>query len=237
MPAANPTPAPVPDPEFDRYAQDYETLLADPIRDAFAGESAFFHQRKWDLIRDHFGPSRMAQMDWLDVGCGKGELLSLGKAAFRSVAGCDPSAGMMSAVQGVPIHVQTDPRRLPFADQSFDFVTSVCVYHHVRPEDRPQLSAEIARVLRPGGTFAIIEHNPWNPATRLIVSRTPVDADAILLTAGETKRLQRGCGLRPSATPYFLYLPRPLYRYGAGLEKLFAWLPLGGQYASFAQKP
>jgi hypothetical protein len=42
---------------------------------------------------------------------------------------------------------------------------------------------EIQRVLRPGGVFSLIEHNPLNPVTRLIVSRTPVDGNAKLLTA------------------------------------------------------
>jgi hypothetical protein len=93
------------------------------------------------------------------------------------------------------------------------------------------------RVLRPGGVFSIIEHNPWNPATRLIVSRTPVDADAILLTSGETKALQQTAGLRHQATEYFLYLPESLFNTIPWSEKLGRGIPLGGQYASFAQKP
>ena len=44
-------------------------------------------------------------------------------------------------------------------------------------------------MLVPGGLCCIIEHNPWNPATRTIVRRCPVDVDAELSTARETAAL------------------------------------------------
>lgn len=232
------TVAPDNKPEFDRYADEYEKLLADPLRDSFAGGSAFFHRRKWILIEDFFRRRKQPtkSLAWLDVGCGKGELLNYGRASFGSVTGCDPSQGMMAALEGIPVHAQTSPTKLPFPDASFDFVTSVCVFHHVSPADRAPLTGEIARVLRPGGIFAIIEHNPWNPATRLIVSRTPVDADAILLPAGESKGLQRGAKLEPVALEYFLYLPEAIFGAMPWIEGIARHLPMGGQYASFAEK-
>jgi hypothetical protein len=91
-------------------------------------------------------------------------------------------------------------------------------------------------VLRPGGLFAIFEHNPWNPATRRIVSRTPVDANAVLLTAGETRALLQGAGLCVRKTCYYLYFPQSLYRRLAGLERLLGAVPAGGQYAVFGQR-
>ena len=60
------------------------------------------------------------------------------------------------------------------------------------------MTREAARVLRPGGVFAIIEHNPLNPATRLIVRRLPMDRNAILLGARETRRLLRAAGFANS---------------------------------------
>jgi hypothetical protein len=52
---------------------------------------------------------------------------------------------------------------------------------------RPSFTAEVLRVLGTRGIFCIIEHNPLNLATRFIVSRTPVDADAHLLRAGRQR--------------------------------------------------
>ena len=227
-------------PEFDRYSPSYEELLKDPIRDRFMGnESGFFHERKRDLIRNYFRAQRTDTrgLRYLDIGCGKGELLSLLRDDFAQVAGCDPSAGMLSFAQGAEVRVQNDPAVLPFDKEEFDFVTAVCVYHHVPPSARAGLTREISRVLKPGGTFAIIEHNPYNPVTRKIVSRTPVDADAILLKPGETQEWMRQSGFAPRSLQYFLFLPKPIYRLGGQrLERAIGWIPLGGQYAVFAGK-
>ena len=225
-------------PEFDKYARDYEDLLHDPIRERFAPASHFFFERKWKLLQQYMAESGIETKTarWLDVGCGKGELLQLGAPAFAEVTGCDVSPEMIQAAQGVKVVVQPEPTRLPFPDAAFDLITAVCVYHHVVPADRPQLTAEIARLLRPGGTACIIEHNPFNPVTQLIVRRTPVDVDAQLLTAGSARRELAARALRNFKTRYFLYFPEQLYTRLAVLEAALAGVPLGGQYAVFARK-
>ena len=226
--------------EFDEYASSYDKLLQDPIRDRFCGDSSlFFHQRKRDLIRAYFRgkASNTRSMAYLDLGCGKGELLSLLREDFGRAAGCDPSASMLKGIQGVETRVQTSFENIPFGDAEFDFVTAACVYHHVPREARLKLTLEVNRILKPGGTFAIIEHNPYNPVTRLIVSRTPVDADAVLLTLRETSKIQRAAGFAPQAARYFLYFPEFAYRHaGDACETWLAKIPLGGQYAAFAMK-
>jgi SAM-dependent methyltransferase len=226
-------------PEFDHYADSYEELLKDPIRDRFGKGSRFFHERKRDLIRAfcrrHDLPTR--SMRYLDVGCGKGELVTLLRNDFGSVAGCDPSARMLGAAEGIDIRVQRELGSIPYENDEFDFVTCVCVYHHVPPPARLALTREINRVVRPGGVFVIIEHNPYNPATRLIVSRTPVDADAVLLTQRESSALMKVAGFCHQESQYFLYFPEFLYRrVGDAAESWLRDVPLGGQYAVFATK-
>ena len=227
-------------PEFDTFSDSYEDLLKDPVRDRFTGGSGeFFHTRKRDLIRSYFARQGIgtAAMSYLDLGCGKGELAGLLRADFAQVCGCDPSEGMLKAATGIETKVQQDPGIIPYADASFDFVTAVCVYHHVPIDARAALTAEVHRVLKPGGTFAIIEHNPYNPVTRGIVKRTPVDADAILLKPGETRSLITSQGFSPTSFEYFLYVPEKLYRRLGKLEGLLSWMPLGGQYAAFCERP
>jgi SAM-dependent methyltransferase len=233
---------PQPKPEFDGLSASYEELLRDPIRDRFsANGTAFFHTRKRDLILDWF--RRRGQdshkLSWLDLGCGKGDLLNIMRGDFAHSAGCDPSSGMLEAgelvAHGVDARVQDDPGRIPFDNATFDFATAVCVYHHVPPPARAALTAEVRRVLKPGGVFCIVEHNPYNPATQLIVSRTPVDADAILLNAGETCGLLKGTGFGIDEKEYFLYFPEGLYKRLKGVESALSWLPLGGQYAVFGR--
>jgi SAM-dependent methyltransferase len=125
--------------EFDSYAHNYRQLLDDPIRNVFApGGGLYFHQRKREIIQ-HFFLKRgraTSTMDWLDVGCGQGELLGLARSDFSSATGCDPSAGMLENHSGARVVLQSDVTSLPFADESFDFVTAVCVYHHVELVDR-----------------------------------------------------------------------------------------------------
>ena len=224
--------------EFDRYADKYRELVRDPIRDAFAASSDFFHARKWWLLRDFLERRGAVTKDWrwLDIGSGKGELLRLGREAFAQVAGCDPSAAMIEGCSDLPVRLQENPLTLPFPDESFDFVTAVCVYHHVEPRDRGALTQEVRRVLTAGGVFAIIEHNPLNLATRLIVSRNPVDVNAKLLRAGEAERLLRGTGLTPFEKSYFLYVPERLYRRFGIVEDWLKRIPGGGQYAVFGSK-
>ncbi len=229
-------------PEFDGLSGDYERLLSDPIRERFTGATPkFFHVRKRDVIRDFFRRQRVdtRTLSFLDVGCGKGELLTLLRDDFGQVFGCDPSAGMLGAeglsAKGIQTRVQRDPQGLPFDDGQFDFVTAVCVYHHFPPDLRPNLTAQVRRVLRPGGWFALIEHNPYNPVTRLIVSRTRVDANAILLRPSESRRLLRGAGFGIDAQRYFLYCPERLYRRFPRLESALRRIPLGGQYSVFGR--
>ena len=227
-------------PEFDRFSGSYEELLKDPIRDRFTGSgSQFFHVRKRDLIRQHFSSLGVntRTLRYLDIGCGKGELLSLLREDFHEVAGCDPSPGMLSSSQGVETRIQQDSSEIPFDDATFDFVTAVCVYHHVPPSARLAMTREACRVLKPKGVFAIIEHNPYNPVTRLIVSRTPVDADAVLLKASEARQWMCLGGFSCDVPRYFLYFPEPLYRRaGDRLEHLLRGVPLGGQYVIFGTK-
>jgi SAM-dependent methyltransferase len=224
--------------EFDNYSSSYDALLKDPIRDRFVQDSGFFHFRKWLLLQDLLGklqlPTKAAR--WLDVGCGKGELLRFGRDSFGDALGCDPSLEMLKECHGLEVRHQTNPSTLPLEDGSADVVTAACVYHHLAPAEQLAVAREAYRVLRPGGVFVIFEHNPWNPATRIIISRTPVDANAVLLTAGEVRRIMKKAGLAPVRTCYYLYLPQRIFSRVGRLENYLAKLPAGGQYAVFARR-
>src|ERR1019366_5425204 len=157
--------------EFDQYAGSYDALLSDPVRDRFAGSnSEFFHLRKRDFIRDYFWRRGLdtRQLRYLDVGCGKGELLRLLQDDFASAAGCDTSPEMLAHAKGLQVRLQESPARIPFRNRDFDVITAACVYHHVPIAQRLALTREVGRLLSPGGIFAVIEHNPYNPVTRRI---------------------------------------------------------------------
>ena len=226
-------------PEFDQYAPSYIDLLDDPVRNRFARDPLHFHRRKWILIEELLRGAGvdLQGLKWLDVGCGRGELLELAGLNFEQAVGCDPSSSMLPLNASFTMYRQPSLVELPFTDNSVDFVTAICVYHHVHGEARTLLAKEIRRVLAPGGLCCIVEHNPWNPVTRAIVKRCPVDVDAELLTAPAANKIFMKAGFKFVEAHYFLYFPEWLYSRAGMLEKVLRKLPLGGQYALLIRAP
>jgi SAM-dependent methyltransferase len=224
-------------PEFDHYAPNYTELLRDSTRTRFSHNPLHFQWRKWLLLRRLLigRGIDIATQRWLDVGCGQGDLLRIAGVNFAQAMGCDLSGDMLPAEGSIEVYQQESPVKLPLADGSVDVLTAVCVYHHVRPEYRSELTNEIKRVLSAGGLCCIVEHNPWNPVTRSIVRRCPVDVDADLLSAPAAGRMLQSSGLEILRSEYFLYLPESLFdRFGA-LERMLCKIPFGGQYALLAR--
>jgi SAM-dependent methyltransferase len=96
-------------------------------------------------------PERAATL--LDVGCGTGLVSEFLTRPGLRVYGVDASPGMarVAAQRMGPALVLGDSRRLPFADASLDAVSAVWLLHLL--PDAPEVVAECARVLRPGGVF------------------------------------------------------------------------------------
>ncbi|MDX8466007.1 methyltransferase domain-containing protein [Mesorhizobium sp. VK23B] len=221
---------------FDRYKSSYGEVVEGSIR--FSGlQHDFFLRAKAELLRRLAVEQRLrqggAQVRALDVGCGVGSLHPYLEDAFDRLDGCDVSKESLSRASGTNPHVAyraCTPSRLPYEDGTFDLAFASCVVHHVPPASWRDFFRELRRVLRGGGLACIIEHNPYNPLTRMAVLRCPFDKDAVLLSAGKTASLLRQAGFSDIGCQHFLLLPsaRPLAR---RLERAFAGLPLGAQYA------
>lgn len=106
----------------------------------------------------------LAGKDVLEVGCGTGVHARLLAEAGANVSAVDltPTAIDLTRrrleLHGLTADVrEADAERLPFDVASFDFVWSWGVVHH--SEHTEEVLAEIARVLRPGGSLALMVYH------------------------------------------------------------------------------
>src|SRR5205814_7624840 len=100
------------------------------------------------------------------------------------------------------------------------------VFHHIPPGERDHAIRYVYDALRPGGLFALWENNPWNPATRYVMSRCEFDEDAILVTPRTARKLLTKNGFEVLRTDYRFIFPRSL-RVFRKLEDLVFKTPLG----------
>jgi demethylmenaquinone methyltransferase/2-methoxy-6-polyprenyl-1,4-benzoquinol methylase len=109
----------------------------------------------------------------LDVGTGTGDFLPVLAARGAFAVGADFTLPMMQAglpkitdLAGRGVFVSGDAMKLPFADQSFDAITTGFTMRNV--VDIEVAFREMWRVTRPGGRMACLEvARPRNPLTRL----------------------------------------------------------------------
>jgi SAM-dependent methyltransferase len=118
-------------------------------------------------IAGHLDPERTA--DVLEIGCGRGNnLLDLARLRPLRAHGIEPSAAAVEqgrGQEGLDLRCGTSDL-LPWADTQFDLVWfGFCLYL----VDRSLLMRSVAeadRVLRDGGTLAILDFDPDTPCRR-----------------------------------------------------------------------
>jgi ubiquinone/menaquinone biosynthesis C-methylase UbiE len=102
----------------------------------------------------------------LDIGCGTGTFATIIKRLHPNVevVGLDPDtkalgrATKKAARARVSVHFdQGFSDRLPYANASFDRVFSTLMFHHIEGDDRPNTFREVRRVLKPRGSFHLLD--------------------------------------------------------------------------------
>ena len=158
----------------------------------------------------------------LDLGCG------FGRHAFESarqgadVVACDMSLAELKDVTGMfkalaydsSSATNGDATRLPFADASFDRIIASEVLEHV-PDDGAAF-AELARVLKPGGTIAVTvpawlaERVCWALTEEYHAPFVEGGHVRIYTESGLRSKL-RSAGLRPTASHHAHSLHTPYW--------------------------
>lgn len=102
----------------------------------------------------------------LDLGCGTGTLAVTLKREYPDVqiVGLDPDAKALERARakatraGVSLQLdQGFADELPYREASFDRVLSSFMFHHLEEDEREKTSREVLRVLKPGGSFHLLD--------------------------------------------------------------------------------
>jgi SAM-dependent methyltransferase len=227
----------MPEELFD-LSDEYEAMLRMGVDLSGEDPGYFLRGRIADLARalpKGWTPGRI-----LDFGCGTGESSTYLAERYLGavVVGVDTSDSAIELARGRhgSGRVMFGPIAALQKEASFDLCYVNGVFHHIEPERRLEAVRAIHAALAPGGYFALFENNPWNPGTRMVMSRIPFDRDAKTLSFGETKKLVRAGVFRIAQPPRFLfYFPRPL-AFLRAMEPAFLRLPLGAQYCVLGSK-
>jgi len=139
----------------------------------------------YDELEPHFRPENQAKVrkvlealrqrapggKLLDLGCGTGFIIHLARDLFSEIHGVDVTQAMLDRVELSPGNIKlhnAPAETLPFADATFDVVSSYAFIHHT--EDYWKVLAEASRVLKPGGLcYVDLEPNKqfWDHVGRL----------------------------------------------------------------------
>lgn len=223
--------------EFDKFADEYYASLKEGI--AISGESPeYFSEYKIaDIARECPAQARStdASVQILDFGAGIGNSVPYVRKHFSSaqLTCLDLSKRSLEVAQkrfaDQASYVSFDGTSVPSPDNHFDIAYAMCVFHHIPHADHVTLLKELHRVIKPGGSLFIFEHNPFNPLTVRVVNTCAFDANAHLIRSLQMRQRILNGGFSQAKTRYRVFFPHML-RWLRPLERLLAWLPLGGQY-------
>jgi len=229
----------IPKDTFDEYSAEYDAALGEGL--SISGENKdFFARRRIEWLRDHLPVDWGAGLRVMDYGCGTASSAPL----LREILGATELLGTDTSPKSIAIatgnHGSDDAKFVSFdayqPDGRFDLVYCNGVFHHIALAERATALSYIYRALRPGGFFAFWENNPWNPGTRLVMSRIPFDRDAITINTPQARVLLKSAGFEVLRSDFLFIFPSIL-RWLRWIEPFCVGLPFGAQYQILCRKP
>ena len=144
-------------------SKNYQKILSQVPRDYYdkgVKNNLFqkiWHTKKWSNLAEFLD---MANGKLLDIGCADGTTTKQIKNSFPklNVTGIDLYKNAINFAKKSPkgvTFIKADAHKLPFKNNTFDFVTAIEVLEHMH--DSEKVVKEISRVLRPGGSFIVVQ--------------------------------------------------------------------------------
>lgn len=141
----------------ERYDMQVETL--------FTGAAGAMRRQALPAIRESLAGRDPATASLLDIGCGTGAFLETVKdnwpgldtvALDLSPAYLGKARARLGSARKIRfVEANAEATGLPAA--SFDAVTAVYLFHELPPAIRLKVAGEIARLLKPGGAFILVD--------------------------------------------------------------------------------
>lgn len=229
---------------FDSFSHDYEGNISHPVRRLFGIDQKSLVDQKIRQLRNVLESTGGIPTDiaLLDYGCGTGDFLRSLSLDLRvkEGLGLDVSEGMIAEAhkRNTHSHIRFGviSKSVPEGFEGhFDVAVVSSVLHHVERLNWGEVFGDIFKLLKPNGRLVIIEHNPFNLVTQLVVKTTPVDKGVKLIRPREIGASTKSSGLVMSSAQYFLVYP-PSWPLSAFFDKRLAFLPFGGQWISVVSR-
>lgn len=222
---------------FDKSADKYSSIIDDAIKFSNKEQSFFTAIKSQLILKVINGIMPAEEAEVLDIGCGIGLVHTDLAPRLKRLEGIDSSEASIKQARETHPDIKYriyDGRELPYEDAKFDFIFNICVLHHVLPKNWGSYLKEVRRVLKPGGTAIVIEHNPINPVTQYVVRNCELDKDANLLSSWKCRKELTRAGFSRCSTDYFMFFPFEA-TFFRNIESILAWLPMGAQYITTAK--
>eukprot|EP01134_Creolimax_fragrantissima_P002209 CFRG2209T1 len=134
---------------------DFETKHVHQVYESIASHFSHTRYKPWPQVEKYLAGLEPGAL-WADAGCGNGKYLHVRSEDTFSI-GSDMSSNLISicSERGLEALVG-DVLSLPYRSNSFDNCICIAVIHHMStPERRMKALQELARIVRPGGTFLV----------------------------------------------------------------------------------
>lgn len=141
----------------ERYDMQVETI--------FTGAGHTMRRQSLPLIRKAIAGRDTSQLSLLDLGCGTGSFLEDVKDNWPNLAATaldlspaylGKARARLGAFNNIDF-VQAQAEQTNLHDETYDIITAVYLFHELPPSVRRDVVAEMARLLKPGGTIILVD--------------------------------------------------------------------------------
>ncbi|WP_439814901.1 class I SAM-dependent methyltransferase [Zavarzinia sp. CC-PAN008] len=152
--------------QTDGYLSERSARLYDQqVEVLFTGLADAMRRQALVPLRQALQPLDLRRARVADIACGTGRFLGDLKATWPRVQamGVDLSRDYLAearrhlAGRAWLSLVEAQAEHLPLADGALDAVTCIYLFHELPPRVRGQVAAELARVVRPGGSVIVVD--------------------------------------------------------------------------------